>query len=447
MKYNKIYGIDSTFFHSFFDPGRETSMKAYRRLGAIAVSLAILLTACQEGSSTENSSSSISNKKSEMTSVENTSKETETTKETDKEEVEEVKNPYEMIIPEAKTWSMEDLSDENFNLKGVEKVETIGLITGDGSPNMTRTRFRVGGTDLGIPVIHNDQLYLWFGDTFWGDSQGHPMAGGLWRSNVLAISDDTDFSDGLEISDMIGNKSGSTKVAMELLSSKKRPGNENTVIPTGSVSIDGKLYVYFMSVKEWGKPGHWTINYGGLAVSEDDGESFKKLDNVSLDPDKFGQVAAIIKDDYVYGIGIGGGRYGNAYLMRVKQDQIENIEEYEYLSGKNNGEPEFSANVEDAIPIIEDTVGEPSVMWNEYLQEYVVTYLKEPVHGIVMRSAKELWGDYSSDLLIAHSDDFTALYGGFVHEVMTEEDGKVFYYIMSMWDPVYNSILMKVTLK
>ena len=77
----------------------------------------------------------------------------------------------------------------------------------------------------------------------------------------------------------------------------------------------------------------------------------------------------------------------------------------------------------------------------------MVTYLDEPEHAIVMRTAKELWGPYSDELIIGSSADFPAMYGGFVHPLMTEEDGKVFYYMMSMWDPVYNSILMQVRLK
>ncbi len=354
--------------------------------------------------------------------------------------------PYEVTIPNPSIWT-NDFSDLNYNIKGIEGMKTIGLITGDGSDNKTRKRFRVGGTDLGIPVVHNENLYLWFGDTFWGTNDGKPMEGGLWRSNVLAISIDMDFSDGITIDDMVGKQRNSYKEASELLESQKVPGLEHTVIPTGSISINGKLYAYFMSVKEWGEPGEWTINYGGLAVSEDDGNTFVKINNFTQEPGKFGQFSAKIVGEYVYGIGVGGGRFGDAYLSRVKSEDVEDLSKYEYYIGVSDGIPEFSSDVEQSIKIIDKPVGEPSFMFNEYLQEWIVTYLNEDERAIVMRVAKNLWGPYSDELVLAHASDFTSLYGGFVDEVMTEENGKVFYFTMSMWDPVYNVVLMQTTLK
>lgn len=433
--------------------------KCYKRGISLALSVVLLAgTAC---SNTKTNTSTAESKRFEFTTTSESISEggmenkTEITSESTREgqtssisetttASEEKANPYAIEIPQATVWT-KDYDNEAFNIKGVEEVRTIGLVTGDGSENQTRTRFKVGGTDLGIPVYHKDKLYLWFGDTFWGDKNGHPMQGGLWRSNVLALSEDKDFSDGLRIDDMITKGKGNT--ATELLSSKKIPGTEHTVIPTGSVSVNGKLYVYFMSVKEWGKPGEWVLNYGGLAVSEDDGQSFTKIEGFELDPDRFGQFAAGVVDDYVYGVGIGGGRRGDAYLARVPLADIENIDAYSYFTGMDGDEPVFSGNVKEATKIIDRQVGEPSFMYNDYLQEYVVTYLDEPEHAIVMRTAKELWGPYSDELIIGSSADFPAMYGGFVHPLMTEEDGKVFYYMMSMWDPVYNSILMQVRLK
>ena len=35
----------------------------------------------------------------------------------------------------------------------IEKVEVLGFVTGKNSKNDTLSRFRVGGTDLGMPYI------------------------------------------------------------------------------------------------------------------------------------------------------------------------------------------------------------------------------------------------------------------------------------------------------
>lgn len=382
----------------------------------------------------------------DMTTEEATEETTEEATETETQETNEPHNPYLRNIPQPTIWT-ESLDDDNYNLSTIDNVRMVELITGDGSPNMTRERFRVGGTDLGIPVVHNDLLYLWFGDTFYGDEEGNPMAGGAWRNNVLAISEDTEFHDGLRINDFVGFNSGDTRFASELISGRKTPGVETTVIPTGSVSANGKMYTWFMSVREWGPPGQWDINYGGLAVS-DDAETFRKVDGFELDPDRFGQLATMVIGDYVYGVGIGGGRFGDAYLLRVPLDGIEDISRYEYLhtipEAGASDEGMYGDDPQAAVPIFDGPVGEPSITYNAYLEEYMVTYLDEHMASIVMRVAKDPWGPWSDKLVIASGRDYPALYGGFVHEALMADDGQTFYFILSQWEPIYNSILFEV---
>ena len=319
----------------------------------------------------------------------------------------------------------------------IESVRNLGLITGDASQNKTRERFAVGGTDLGIPIFHEDTLYLFLGDTFLGDDEGRPMQGGAWRSNVAAKVTDFNFEDGMVIDDIITTSNG--RYAVELIPSLKIPDTETTVIPTGGVSVDNALYVYFMSVRTWGTPGGWDINYGGLAKSTD-GQTFEKLD-FELDGENFGQVAALLEDDTVYGIGIGGGRFGGAKLFRVPAEAIEDPEAYEYYTGEG-----YEKNLTQAIEIVEDPVGEPSVFYNEYLESYVFTYLNEYKRAIVMRTAETLEGPWSDESILVHADDYPAPYGGFTHEVMTADNGKIFYFTLSMWDPIYNVLLIEVNL-
>lgn len=236
------------------------------------------------------------------------------------------------------------LEDERYNLKAIENVRAIGMITGEGSENRTRSTYQVGGTDLGIFIEHKDKMYLFFGDTFRGDDKGNPMEGGAWRCNVLAYTTDFDASDGITFDGMITTKKSSSQkglYAKELIPAQKIPGVEHTVIPTGGFSDGENLYTYFMSVKQWGGPGEWVINYGGLAKSTDDGESFKKLSNIKFDGDKFGQIAPLKAGDYLYCVGIPGGRFGSAKLMRVKMDSVEDFNEYEYFVGLDDEKPTF----------------------------------------------------------------------------------------------------------
>ena len=81
-----------------------------------------------------------------------------------------------------------------------------------------------------------------------------------------------------------------------------------------------------------------------------------------------------------------------------------------------------------------------------------VFYLHNNGDGIVYREADNIYGPYSEPkLLVPYSYPFangvSSIYGGFVHEKYTEQNGKVFYMTISQWMPVYNSSLVKITLK
>ena len=73
----------------------------------------------------------------------------------------------------------------------IQKVEVKGFLTGKHSKNDTLNRFKVGGTDLGMPVYNhviNEMLFA-FGDTFsdpFGLDKPTLNFKCRWRSNTLA---------------------------------------------------------------------------------------------------------------------------------------------------------------------------------------------------------------------------------------------------------------------
>ena len=237
-----------------------------------------------------------------------------------------------------------------------------------------------------------------------------------------------------------------TYYAKELLPGLKVDGVEHTIIPTGGISIDGRLYMYFMSISEWGLPGEWTINYGGLAVSEDDGQNFSKLNDIKLDKERFGQIAPILIDDYVYFVATGHGRIGSMYAGRVLASEIENMSAYEYFTHAGAGLENFSTEVEDATPVVDAPVGEPSIFYNEYLDQFILTYFDTISSTVVMRVANQVTGPYTEALEIVNSSEYPGLYGGFSHELMSAENGKKIYLMLSHWDPIYNVSLLEVEL-
>lgn len=135
------------------------------------------------------------------------------------------------------------------------------------NPNQTHVNYNVGGTDLGIVWDKGGgEYFIAFGDT-------NDTAGNWNRSNLLAISSDTNLEDGLTFSTMIQSKPGHAK---EILPSKKINNDEMTVIPTAGVTVGNRHYIHYMSVNHWGPAGRWYTNYSGIAYSDDNGQNWTK---------------------------------------------------------------------------------------------------------------------------------------------------------------------------
>ena len=63
--------------------------------------------------------------------------------------------------------------------------------------------------------------------------------------------------------------------------------------------------------------------------------------------------------------------------MRVLKEKIEYQEAYEYLSGLQGQQEIWSSNYDNALTIVESPVGELSVIWNEYIGRWIMSYLNE----------------------------------------------------------------------
>lgn len=63
--------------------------------------------------------------------------------------------------------------------------------------------------------------------------------------------------------------------------------------------------------------------------------------------------------------------------MRVLKEKIEYQEAYEYLSGLQGQQEIWSSNYDNALTIVESPVGELSVIWNEYIERWIMSYLNE----------------------------------------------------------------------
>ena len=322
------------------------------------------------------------------------------------------------------------------------QVSKVSQITGEESPNKTQSRFGVWGTDLGSMAVIGDTTYLFGGDTFGDDKNGS------WRSNVLLLIEDDDPSDGLTITGAITDKRGKAK---EMLGSLKVDKTEMTVIPTNIFAVNDTLYCIYMSVSHWGEAGRWECRYSGLAKSEDHGQKWTKLQDVKWPGDSnFIQTANCLVGDTMYIWGIPAGRMGGMALMKVPAGKIEDFNAYAYFTGLDEkGGPQWAQGPEGiskAKVILEGPVGEISVLYNEYLGNFLVTYLKEDSASIVMRESVLPWGDWSKPYALASSSRYPSLYGAYMHPKYAQEKGKTFYFAMSQFFPIYNIMWMKAEL-
>lgn len=319
-----------------------------------------------------------------------------------------------------------------------------GQLTGAAAVTDT-TPFDVNGTDLGIILKHNGKYHYIFGDTF---GCGLYM-GNNWRSNTIAYSTDTDPSDGISLDGWIVEPG--TGYAKELISSLKIDYVEMTCIPTAAVSYNGNIYIYYMSVRHWGIIGGvWQCNEASIAVSTDNGQTFTKMTNITWVGDgnfvQFGaaQSSAIVIYTYLYLLATPAGRFGACYLCRVPLTNILDQSAYEYFSGLDRSDnPIWSSNELSAVEVFEAPVGELSLMWNAYLEQWTVFYFNTADLAIVVRRAENIWGPWCPEQKITDATEYPSLYGSYVHPDLVENNGETVYFVMSIFS-VYNTFIMSV---
>ncbi|MBQ2118129.1 MAG: DUF4185 domain-containing protein [Clostridia bacterium] len=328
-------------------------------------------------------------------------------------------------------------------LRAVTGVRTVAMLTGEYSVNRTHSLYNVCGTDLGFPVLHKDKLWFFFGDTFSG---GERKDG--WRTNSAAYTTDLDYTDGVVFDGMYAS---SGDFATELIPGMKKPKTEYSKIPTGALSLGDTLYFYFMSVREWSTASGWDCNYGGLAKSEDDGRTWKIVDGLRWPGDsRFCQISPVCNpaDGKVYLTGITGGRLGFARMMRVDADKIETLSAYEYLTGYGpDGGAVWTAGeagIRSEFPLIDARVSENTVFYNEYLGEWVVSFKKDSV--LHLYTAKKPEGPYTLTADLTFPSVGAGVYGGFSCPALSRDGGRKLAFVMSTWDPCYNTFLLEITL-
>ncbi|MFX1539716.1 MAG: DUF4185 domain-containing protein, partial [Promethearchaeota archaeon] len=98
-----------------------------------------------------------------------------------------------------------------------------------------------------------------------------------------------------------------------------------------------------------------------------------------------------------------------------------------------------------AQPVIEAPTGEMSVMWNAYLERYMMIHLDDVAKKIVIRIAQMPWGPWSQPHTVITRPEYVGFYAPNIDPILVEDNGRIVYFTMSLWAE-YNVYLMKVDL-
>ena len=323
-----------------------------------------------------------------------------------------------------------------FVLAGVRDVVQVSQLTGPSSANKTG-RFEVAGQDLGSMFQAAGRTWFVFGDTFSRLTPGMTGGGagaGLWRSNTLAYTTDMDPTNGITLDGYVVEGTGSAK---ELLPAKQVDNVEFAVIPTYGFAANGAMYLDYMSVKHFRSATEWETNYSGLAKSTDGGETWKKLAAPRWPGNSnFIQVSVAKVDGDLYFWGVTRGRLGGVQLMKVRERDVEKQGAYRYFTGLTaDGAPRWSASISAAKTIVDPPVGELSVVWNSYLDRWLMTYSDRGIAAAI-REAAAPWGPWS-DAKTLVSAASSGLYAPYMLPQYTTNHGRTIYFTLSKWGP-YN---------
>ena len=326
-----------------------------------------------------------------------------------------------------------------FVLAGVRDVVQVSQLTGPSSPNKTG-RFEIAGQDLGSMFEADGKTWFAFGDTFSRLTPGMTGGGagtGSWRSNTLAYTTDTHPADGITLDGYVVDDMGS---ATELLPAKQIDNVEFAVIPTCGFAANGAMYLDYVSVKQFESATEWETNYSGLAKSTDGGETWTRLAAPRWPGDSnFSAVSVVNVDGDLYFWGAPQGRLGGVQLMKVRERDVEKQGAYRYFTGLSaDGAPRWSASMSAAKTIVDGTVGELSVVWNSYLDRWLMTYADGGSGGASIREAAAPWGRWSDAMtLVSAADVPGGLYAPFMLPKYTANHGRTIYFTLSKWGP-YN---------
>ncbi|MCA9677159.1 MAG: DUF4185 domain-containing protein, partial [Myxococcales bacterium] len=375
----------------------------------------------------------------------------------------------------------------------------------DPTANDTHHRANLRGTDLGIPVVHGDQLYVFFGDTAGAQQiwplgrESLPDAVGYAEASAAEVAaDPTRLCAQLRFL-TTGGATGPVEADFAGASMTPPPGHDlaeyihapagprgaglfpslpgDFEVPSGAFSAGGSIYLFYTTINQdpfemrgsylarWATPSTTGVPAYDILYAVDE-----RFDDAGPLRGDFINIAALVDGPYVYLYGTGAYRASPVHLARKRLDDLATpggFERYDAATGAWVGPDAATAPI---VP--EPGLGEVSVRHVPAIDRYVM--LDQEItagNRIAARFAEAPEGPWSAPVTVATMGDpgFAARYcclgTDCPGERLMECDHAGFYgtyllpgatvdadgaftlsFLMSTWIP-YNVVLMTATFR
>lgn len=362
-----------------------------------------------------------------------------------------------------------------------QKGTKISQLTGDYDRHLNKpvlsqslARYRIEGTDLGVPFQDGDITWLLFGDTWGPKAELH---------DVIGYTSDKTPEKGLKL-DFVTDDIGVYQGIMI-------PGISTTgafEVPTGGLVIDDQFYIWITTDhSEKVAMGRSVLATASrekamkAAFSKVYDFSTSKFINVSPVRIKNSDWDLLPKQEGEGLMLFGSGTYRESqiYLAYLPLLEIKNKSAIRYFAGIKDGKPLWNKSEKDAQPIFwqsNSQVGELSVTFNSFIDKWILLYNHGDPRGINLRTADTPWGPWSDTQVIFHpwddrgychfihtdwrvnkcdnlhntgrENEWGGEYGPyqFGHFATGIDQSTTIYFTMSTWNP-YDVVLMKARLK
>jgi hypothetical protein len=325
-------------------------------------------------------------------------------------------------------------------------------------PTLSRTnaRYKIWGTDLGFSFEHEGRVYFLFGDTL----------GALDRSlDTIAVTSTRDPEEGVRLDFLMdGDK--------YLTIQPRGISMGSFEVPVSGIDIGGQMYVIVRTHHS----ADWSTDRTVLTKFTPPAH-FEPLRTVSqrfLTMSIHAEPAHIAQElppggPYVLCWATATYRASDLFLFLVPVAHFETGEGTLYFAGPGEGTsaPKWSPRESDAAPVLANGhLGDVSVIWNESLGLWLMTYDERPPQHVSFRDSRTPWGPWSPPqqlFLRSEGESFIhnpervpndglggpkappgGVYAPYMIERWTKLQGSEMnlYYTLSTWVP-YVPILMK----